>query len=118
MEFARTLLGGRSDFPQNSSSLHRKFTEDDYCLDVIQTLKKSPIMKTKLFSRVGWFCVPSSLLGWFIFATAIAFCGTVFVAIDRHSHSASDTLYGVFPYFVCTFLVLDWVGRRSIENVG
>jgi hypothetical protein len=73
-------------------------------------------MKIKLFTRVGWFCVPSSLLGWFICAMAIVFCVTVFVAIDRHSHSASDTLYGVFPYFVCTFLMLDWLGRRSIEN--
>jgi hypothetical protein len=74
-------------------------------------------MKTKLFTRVGWFCVPSAFQGWIICAMAIAFCMTVFVAVDRHSHSASDTLYGIFPYFVCTFLLLDWVGRRSTENL-
>ena len=73
-------------------------------------------MKTTLFKRVGWFCIPSSMLGWFLCTIAILFCVTVFVAVDRRSHSASDTLYGVFPYFVCTFLVLDWLGRRSIEK--
>ena len=73
-------------------------------------------MKTKLVTRVGWFCVPSSVLGFVICALAAAFCVTVFLAVDRHSHSASDTLYGVFPYVVCTLLVLDWIGRRSSEN--
>jgi len=74
-------------------------------------------MKTKLFKRAGWFCVPTAFLGWFICALAIAFCIAVFVAVDRHAHSASDTLYGIFPYCVCTFLLLDWVGRRSTENL-
>jgi hypothetical protein len=73
-------------------------------------------MKTRLFIRVGWFFVPSSMLGWLIGAMAAAFCATVLVAVDRHSHSASDTLYGVFPYLVCTFLMLDWIGRQSSET--
>jgi drug/metabolite transporter (DMT)-like permease len=73
-------------------------------------------MKHKLFTRVGWFCVPSSIVGAVLCALAAVFCATVFVAIDRHSHSASDTLYGVFPYFVCTFLALDWIGTRSSES--
>ena len=73
-------------------------------------------MKTKLFTRAGWFCVPSSILGYVVCALAAAFFVTVFLAVDRHSHSASDTLYGVFPYVVCTFLVLDWIGRRSSEK--
>jgi len=37
----------------------------------------------------------------------------VFLAVDRHSHSASDTLYGIFPYFVCAFLLIDWVAGRT-----
>ncbi len=44
---------------------------------------------------------------------AVIFCATVFVAVDRHSHSVSDTLYGIFPFFVCTFLLFDWVGSRT-----
>jgi hypothetical protein len=30
---------------------------------------------------------------------------------DR-SHAASDTLYGVFPYWGVTFLLWDWSARR------
>jgi len=75
-------------------------------------------MKMKLFTRVGWFYVPSSILGLVVWALAVLFCVTVFVAIDRHSHSASDTLYGVFPYAVCSFLLVDWVGRRSSEEAA
>jgi hypothetical protein len=47
---------------------------------------------------------------------AVLFCLTVFRAVDRHSHSVSDTFYGVFPFFVCTFLLVDWVGGRTSEK--
>jgi hypothetical protein len=47
---------------------------------------------------------------------AAIFCINVFIAIDRHSHSASDTLYGVFPYFACTFLLIDWLARRTSRS--
>jgi uncharacterized membrane protein YadS len=72
-------------------------------------------MKLKWFKRFGWFYVPASVLGAVMCLLAIIFCLTVFVAVDRHSHSASDTLYGVFPFFVCTFLLLDWIGGRTSE---
>jgi hypothetical protein len=35
--------------------------------------------------------------------------------VDRHSHSVSDTLYGIYPFFVATFLLLDWIARRLRE---
>jgi hypothetical protein len=44
---------------------------------------------------------------------ALAFCVNVFLAVDRHSHSVSDTLYGVFSYFVCTFLLVNWVASNT-----
>ena len=50
-----------------------------------------------------------------MFLDAVAFCVNVFLAIDRHSHSVSDTLYGVFPFFVCTFLLIDWM-REEVAN--
>ena len=40
------------------------------------------------------------------------FCVQVFLAIDRSSHSASDTLYGVFPYITACFLLLCWVASK------
>jgi len=70
-------------------------------------------MKRKFFRRVGWFYAPVSLGGFILAFLATAFCVSVFLAVDRHSHSASDTLYGVFPFFACTFLLLDWVASRT-----
>jgi hypothetical protein len=70
-------------------------------------------MKTKWFKRLGWFYVPGSVVGVVAWFLGVLFCVTVFRAVDRHSHSVSDTLYGVFPFFICTFLMLDWIGSRT-----
>jgi peptidoglycan/LPS O-acetylase OafA/YrhL len=69
-----------------------------------------------LFVRVGWFYLPNSVVGGVLYLLAAFFCATVFIAVDRHSHSASDTLYGIYPFFVATFLLLDWVARRVVES--
>ncbi len=75
-------------------------------------------MKANWFTRLGWFYVPVSARGAVLCLLAAAFCVTVFIAVDRHSHSASDTLYGVFPFFACTFLLLDWIGSRTSGERG
>ena len=54
----------------------------------------------------------TSVLFWLITIAAILFVVQVFLAIDSRSHSASDTLYGVFPYWGVTFLLWDWIARR------
>ena len=69
-------------------------------------------MKTNWFKQTGWFYAPVSIPGAVATLLALAFCVQVFVAVDRHSRSASDTLYGVFPFFTCAFLLLDWLARR------
>jgi hypothetical protein len=70
-------------------------------------------MNIKWFKRFGWFYVPVSVSGAVMSLLAVLFCLTVFRAVDSHSHSVSDTLYGVFPFFVCTFLLLDWIAGRT-----
>jgi hypothetical protein len=70
-------------------------------------------MKTKWFKRLGWILCPVSVPGVLLVLAALAFCAQVFWAVDRKSHSVSDTLYGVFPYFACAFLLLDWVASRT-----
>jgi hypothetical protein len=75
-------------------------------------------MKTQWFKRFGWFHVPVSIPGGVVFLLAALFCLTVFRAIDRHSHSVSDTLDGMFPFFVCTFLLLDWIGSRTSDRTA
>jgi hypothetical protein len=49
---------------------------------------------------------------------ALVFCVQVFVAVDRHSHSVSDTFYGVFPYFACCFLLFNWVASNTSGEKG
>ncbi|MBS1537026.1 MAG: hypothetical protein JST20_04690 [Bacteroidetes bacterium] len=74
-------------------------------------------MSTIWFKKIGWFYIPTSIIGSIITLFAIAFCVTVFVAIDRKSHSVSDTLYGIFPYVISAFTVLFWIANNtSIKN--
>ena len=64
-------------------------------------------------SFVAWGRIhrPVTGLGWLITFAGIAVILNVFVAVDARSHSASDTLYGVFPYWGVTFLLWDWIAR-------
>jgi hypothetical protein len=64
-------------------------------------------------SHFGWFYIPRSPLALAIAAVMLAFCAQVFLAVDHHSHSVSDTLYGVFPFWATTFLLWNWVGGQA-----
>jgi hypothetical protein len=75
-------------------------------------------MKAKWFKRLGWFYVPVSFPGAAVWLVGALLCLTVFRAVDRHSHSVSDTLYGIFPFFVCTFLLVDWIGNRTSDRTA
>jgi hypothetical protein len=75
-------------------------------------------MKTQRFKRIGWFHLPVSVPGAVICLLAALFCFTVFRAVDRHSHSATDTLYEIFPFFSCAFLLVDWIGRQDERQDG
>ena len=70
-------------------------------------------MKHLWFKRLGWFYRPVSWQGIAVAILAVAFCIQTFAAIDRHSHSVSDTLYGIFPYFTSCFLLLNWVAGNT-----
>ena len=65
------------------------------------------------FKPVGLFFVPDSLAGWLLCSAGLAFCVQVFWAIDRHSHSVTDTLYGIFPFWASTLLGLAWIADRT-----
>jgi len=70
------------------------------------------------FRAVGIFFVPASFAGVLVSALALAFCVQVFWAIDRHSHSVSDTLYGVFPFWAPALLGLAWIADRTGGRLG
>ena len=73
-------------------------------------------MKHIWFRAWGWVYRPVSVAGWVALAAGLLFCVRVFIAVDRHSHSVSDTLYGVFPYFVCSFLMLNWLASKTTTS--
>jgi len=65
------------------------------------------------FKPIGVLFRPASIAGWLVSAAALAFCVQVFVAIDSRSHSLSDTLYGIFPFWVPTILLVAWIADRT-----
>lgn len=73
-------------------------------------------MKMHWFKQWGWIYRPISWQGWVAVALAAVFCAQVFGAVDRHSHSASDTLYGIFPYVVPAALLLNWLASRTASQ--
>jgi len=67
---------------------------------------------------MGWLHRPVSVVGWLLTLTALAFTVQVFIAVDARSHSVSDTLYGIFPFWGVTWLAWDWIARRSAHPPG
>ena len=70
-------------------------------------------MRTRWFREWGWLYYPVSWQGVLLTALVLAFCVQVFLAVDGRSHSVSDTLYGIFPYIVPSFLVLLWIASKT-----
>lgn len=70
-------------------------------------------MRPTWFKEWGWFYRPVAWPGWLAVILTSAFCVQVLVALDRHSHSVSDTFYGIFPYWVSACTLLAWVASRT-----
>jgi hypothetical protein len=70
-------------------------------------------MKLAWFKPWGWIYRPITWQSWILIIATCLFCAQVFLAVDRHSHSVSDTLYGVFPYFVPAIGVLGWIASHT-----
>ncbi len=76
-------------------------------------MTSAPVSFKPWFKRWGWLHLPVALAGVIASLLALAFCAHVFIALDRHSHSASDTLSACYPYFVGTFLMWTWLAERT-----
>jgi len=70
-------------------------------------------MARQWFKKIGWLYRPISWPGILITILLILFLAQVFIAVDRNSHSVSDTLYGIFPYWIPAILVWLWLGSKS-----
>jgi hypothetical protein len=75
-------------------------------------------MKNAWFREWGWLYRPIAWPGWLSVILTLASSAQVFVAVDRHSHSASDTLYGIFPYWVPAFGILNWIASKTSRKVA
>jgi hypothetical protein len=73
-------------------------------------------MNRAWFKELGWVYRPASRQAWILTVLTVLFCVNVFMAVDRQSHSASDTLYGIFPYWVCALAILNWVAGKSCRR--
>ncbi len=65
------------------------------------------------FVRWGWLHRPCSAGGWLVTAAALAYLAWAFLAVDARSHSASDTLYAIYPHWGVTFLGWEWLAART-----
>jgi hypothetical protein len=75
-------------------------------------------MIMRWFRPLGPFFYPVSAIGWILTLAALAFCAHIFQFVDHRSHSVTDTLYGIFPYWGPTLLALAWIADRSGGRPG
>ncbi len=73
-------------------------------------------MKNQWFTQWGWIHRPVSWQGVLLVVLVALFCVQIFIAVDSHSHSVSDTFYGVFPYFIPSFIVLEWIATKTSND--
>lgn len=69
-------------------------------------------MKKDWFQKNTWFYMPKSFEGYVIAFLFVVFLIQVFSVVDQASHSASDTFYGIFPYFVPAFLLYNYIASK------
>jgi hypothetical protein len=73
--------------------------------------------KTKAwFIPVRWSYLPNSWQGWLSYIPFTAFLVITFIAVDRNSHSVSDTLFGIFPYWVGAAVIMQWFASNKSKK--
>lgn len=70
------------------------------------------------FVSWGWVYRPVRWQGYVVVLLAGIFCVQVFLAVDRTTHSASDTLYGIFPFVVPCLMLVNWVASKTSGTVN
>ena len=73
-------------------------------------------MKTIWFKKIGWIYFPVSVAGYAIAAFTLLLIVHDFWAVDRNSHSVSDTYYNFIPYAFIYFGTYMWVGHNTSEK--
>ena len=70
-------------------------------------------MEAIWFKKFGWLYMPIHFIGWIITLTSVGTAIWFFMAIDKHSHSVSDTLINFFVYFTCIAFWWKWIAEKT-----
>lgn len=70
-------------------------------------------MTKNWFKPAGWIYYPASIIGWIITIFIIILIVHDFLAVDRKSHSVSDTYYGFIPYGGLYFVFYMWIASKT-----
>ena len=70
-------------------------------------------MKKPWFREWGWLYLPVSPGGVIVSLLLLAFLIHIFMFVDSRSHSVSDTLNRIFPYWVPAILLWLWIGSKT-----
>lgn len=65
------------------------------------------------FKPFGLVFLPISIAGWTVSLLAAGFCLHIFLFFNGRSHSVSDLMYQIFPYWVPTFLLWAWIAGQT-----
>jgi len=68
------------------------------------------------FRSNGWIHYPITWQGILLYGCMFVFFILTFRSVDQHSHSASDTLFGIFPFWIPAYLLIEWVASKTSKN--
>jgi len=69
------------------------------------------------FVRKGILFIPASMIGWLLSSVSFIYGIYVFFEIDRHSHSASDTLRNWFIRLLLIAAAYSIIGRLTSKEL-
>ncbi|MCX6727311.1 MAG: hypothetical protein NTX11_00665 [Candidatus Saccharibacteria bacterium] len=75
--------------------------------------KRNKNKKTVWFKQVRGSYIPVAWQGWLTYIPYIYFLGASALAVDRSSHSVSDTIIGIVPYWVSALVIMSWIAKRK-----
>jgi hypothetical protein len=70
-------------------------------------------MEKLFFKKQGLLYIPVHMAGWLLILISVAACLWFFIAIDRNSHSASDSLIHFFVYATAVAFWFKWIADAT-----
>lgn len=68
------------------------------------------------FKEVRGSYLPNSWQGWLTYIPFIYWLVSTLIAVNRNSHSVSDFIYNIVPYWVSGAVVMHWVAKATSKK--